>query len=56
MDSVSSVVGIEAVEPNGMLEGGRSASASEKAGDGNTVKDLTRMLVTVSGCRRCGLN
>ena len=38
------------------MEGGRSDSASEKAGDGKTVRALTRMLVMVSGCWRWGLN
>ena len=52
MDSVSSVVGIEAVVPNGIHEGGRSASASENADEGNTVKDFTRIFVTVSGWSR----
>ena len=53
---MSSVVGIEAVVPNGTLAGGRRASANEKAGEGNVVRDLTRIFVTVSGCVRCGLN
>ena len=57
MDSVKSVVGIE-VFPGwyGMVEGGRRPRHREKAGEGKTVKALTRMLVTVSGCRSCGLN
>lgn len=42
--------------PKGMVEGGRRARASEKAGEGKTVRDLTRMLVIVSGWIRCGLN
>lgn len=53
MDSVRSVVGIEAMsEPKGMEEAGRSARHNEKAGEGKTVRALTRMLVTVSGWRR----
>jgi len=58
MDSVSSVVGIAApLElPKGIVDGGRRARASEKAGEGKMVSDLTRMLVIVSGWMRCGLN
>ena len=57
MDSVKSVVGTE-VFPGwyGIVEGGRRLRHREKAGDGKTVRALTRMLVTVSGCRSCGLN
>src|SRR5947209_18387220 len=39
-----------------MVEGGRRARQSEKTGEGKIVSAFTRMLVTVSGCRRCGLN
>jgi len=58
MDSVSSVVGMAAplVLPKGIVEGGRRARAREKAEEGKTVRDLTRMLVIVSGWIRCGLN
>jgi len=35
---------------------GSRARQSEKAGEGKTVKALTRTLVTVSGWRRWGLN
>ena len=57
IDSVKSVVGIEVFEVwYGIVEGGRRASESEKAGDGKTVSALTRILVTVSGWIRCGLN
>ena len=57
IDSVKSVVGMEVLELwNGIVEGGRRASESEKAGEGKTVRALTRMLVTVSGWSRCGLN
>ena len=38
------------------MDGGRSERAREKAGDGKIVRALTRMLVTVSGWRRWGLN
>lgn len=38
------------------MEGGRSARASENAGEGKTVRALTRTFVTVSACVRCGLN
>ena len=58
MDSVSSVVGIAAplVLPKGIVEGGRRARAREKAGEGKTVRDLTRIFVIVSGWMRWGLN
>jgi hypothetical protein len=60
MDSVKSVVGIEETslraEGKGMVEGGRRERQRLKAGEGKTVRALTRMLVTVSGWRRCGLN
>lgn len=36
--------------------GGRRWSASEKSGEGKTVKDFTRMFVMVSSRVRCGLN
>ena len=36
--------------------GGRRWRASEKSGDGKTVKDFTRMFVMVSSLARCGLN
>jgi hypothetical protein len=36
--------------------GGRRCKASEKSGEGNTVSDLTRMLVMVSSLVRWGLN
>jgi hypothetical protein len=39
-----------------MVEGGRRARHREKTGEGKMVRALTRMFVTVSGCRRCGLN
>lgn len=35
---------------------GRRAREREKAGDGKTVRALTRMFVVVSMLRRCGLN
>jgi hypothetical protein len=57
MDSVRSVVGMEVLPGEyGMVEGGSKASESENAGEGKTVRALTRMLVTVSGCSNCGLN
>ena len=57
IDSVKSVVGIEVFELwYGMVEGGRRARQREKTGEGKMVSAFTRMLVTVSGCRRCGLN
>lgn len=40
----------------GWVCGGRRARAREKAGEGKMVRDLQRMFVVVSGCRRCGLN
>lgn len=51
IDSVSSVVGMAAplAFPKGIVDGGRRARARLKAGDGKTVRDLTRMLVIVSG-------
>ena len=50
IDSVKSVVGIEVLEFwYGIVEGGRRARESEKAGDGKTVSALTRIFVTVSG-------
>lgn len=36
--------------------GGRRCRAREKSGEGNTVRDLTRMLVMVSSLVRWGLN
>ena len=42
--------------PCGMQLGGRSARPRLNEEDGKTVRDLTSMFVTVSGCRRCGLN
>jgi hypothetical protein len=39
-----------------MVEGGRRARQREKTGEGKMVRALTRTFVTVSGCRRCGLN
>jgi hypothetical protein len=39
-----------------MVEAGRSERHRLKAGEGKTVSALTRMLVTVSGWVRCGLN
>ena len=53
MDSVRSVVGMEVTsEPNGIVEGGNRARQREYAGEGKTVRALTRTLVTVSGWRR----
>jgi hypothetical protein len=39
-------------EPKGIDDAGSSARHNEKAGEGKTVRALTRMLVAVSGCRR----
>ena len=39
-----------------MVDGGRRARQREKIGEGKMVSALTRTFVTVSGCRRCGLN
>lgn len=36
--------------------GGRRCNASEKSGEGKTVRALTRMFVMVSSRVRCGLN
>ncbi len=61
MDSVKSVVGMEEVSPlraegKGMVEGGSRERHRLKEGEGKTVSALTRMLVTVSGWMRWGLN
>lgn len=38
------------------MEGARRWRQREKSGEGNWVRDLTRMAVTVSSRVRCGLN
>lgn len=47
---------VDLASPKGMLLGGNRARAREKEEEGKTVRDLTRIFVTVSGCKRCGLN
>lgn len=58
IDSVRSVTGRfdDFASPCGIQLGGRRARERLNEEEGKTVRDFTRMLVTVSGWRRCGLN